>query len=98
MVVERVAAGVSEEEARSRAQGFTAQPRACFIALFAGARPAALMAVSADAGVHAGNVLKEAVAKLGGRGGGSPQIAQGSVPSPEAAEELLAALQRAVGH
>ena len=96
-VVERVAAGVSEEEVRSRAQGFTSQPRACFIALFAGPRPAALMAVSADAGVHAGNVLKEAVAKLGGRGGGSAQIAQGSVPSPESAEELLTALLRAIG-
>ncbi len=96
-VVERVAAGVSEEEVRSRAQGFTAQARACFIALFAAARPATLMAISADAGLHAGNVLKEAVAKLGGRGGGSSQIAQGSVPSPEAGEELLRALLRAIG-
>ena len=95
-VVERVAAGVSEEEVRSRAQGFTAQTRACFIALFAGPRPAALMAVSADAGVHAGNVLKEAVAKLGGRGGGSAQIAQGSVPSLEAGEELVSALLRGI--
>ncbi len=55
------------------------------------------MAVSADAGVHAGNVLKDAVTKLGGRGGGSAQIAQGSVPSPEAGEELLSSLLRAIG-
>jgi alanyl-tRNA synthetase len=96
-VVERVAAGVTEEEVRSRALGFTSQPRACFIALFAGARPAALMAVSADAGLHAGNVLKQAVTRLGGRGGGSAQVAQGSVPAPEAGEELLSALLRATG-
>jgi alanyl-tRNA synthetase len=55
------------------------------------------MAVSADAGVHAGNVLKEAVARLGGRGGGSAQMAQGSVPAPEAGEELVSALLRAIG-
>jgi alanyl-tRNA synthetase len=97
VVVERVAAGVSEEEVRSRARGFTAQARACFIALFAGARPAALMAVSADAGVHAGNVLKAAVTCLGGRGGGSAQVAQGSIPAPEAGEELVSALQRTIG-
>lgn len=96
-VVERAASGTSDEEVRSKAQGFTAQPRACFIAVLPSARPAVLMAVSADAGVHAGNVLKEAVTRLGGRGGGSAQMAQGSVPAPEAAEDLAGALLRAIG-
>jgi alanyl-tRNA synthetase len=96
-VVERAASGTSDEEVRSKAQGFTEQPRACFIAVLPSARPAVLMAVSADAGVHAGNVLKEAVTRLGGRGGGSAQMAQGSVPAPEAAEDLAGALLRAIG-
>ena len=97
VAVERVAAGVSDEEVRARAQGFTERPRACFVAVMAGARPSALMAVSADVGVHAGNVVKDAVARLGGRGGGSAQMGQGSVPSQEAAEALLAALLAAIG-
>ncbi len=97
VVVERVSSGVSDEEVRAKAQGFTSQPRACFIAVIPSARPAVLMAVSANAGVNAGNVLKDAVAKLGGRGGGAAQMAQGSVPTTEAANELITALLRAAG-
>jgi alanyl-tRNA synthetase len=54
--------------------------------------PAALLAVSEDAGVHAGNLLKAAIAKYGGRGGGNALLAQGSVESLELLERLLADL------
>jgi alanyl-tRNA synthetase len=84
------------ELARSTAQGFTAGSMSCYIAAFAGERPAVLLAVSKDAGIHAGNVLKEALAKLGGRGGGSAQMAQGSVPAGHSPDDLAAALRRAL--
>jgi alanyl-tRNA synthetase len=56
---------------RAEAQSFTASPRAVYVA--ASRDPAAiLLAVSADAGLQAGTVLKQALADAGGRGGGSP--------------------------
>ncbi|HEX4684718.1 MAG TPA: alanyl-tRNA editing protein [Gemmatimonadaceae bacterium] len=42
--------------------------------------PSVLVAASADSGIDAGKVLKDVVAAAGGRGGGSPRLAQGSVP------------------
>jgi alanyl-tRNA synthetase len=46
------------------------------------------LATSADAGVDAGVVLKRALAAHGGRGGGSPRAAQGSVPADRLAAVL----------
>jgi alanyl-tRNA synthetase len=94
--VERFPAGSADDEVRAKAQGFAAEPQACYIAVIESARPAVLMAVSGDAGIRAGTVLKEAVARLGGRGGGNAQMGQGSV-SPENVEELVRALQQAIG-
>ena len=87
----RQAAGVLDDELRAFAQGFTAQPKAILVAA-SDSPPAALLAVSEDAGVHAGNLLKAAVAKYGGRGGGNALLAQGSVESLELLESLLADL------
>jgi alanyl-tRNA synthetase len=42
-----------------------------------------LLAASKDSGINAGQVLKEALAKAGGRGGGSPAMAQGSLNTIE---------------
>jgi alanyl-tRNA synthetase len=80
-----------DDEVRALAQGFTAQPGAVFLAV-ADDPPSVLLAASSDAGVHAGNVLKTALTKLGGRGGGNAQMAQGSVPSKEALAQLIAEL------
>ena len=41
-------------------------------------------------GAHLGEVLREAVALLGGKGGGSPDLAQGSGPAAERLDEALA--------
>ena len=46
--------------------------------------PSVLLAVSADAGIDAGKSLKAALESAGGRGGGSPRMAQGSLASEEA--------------
>jgi alanyl-tRNA synthetase len=42
-------------------------------------------------GAPLGEVLREAAAMLGGKGGGSPDLAQGSGPSIDRLEEALSA-------
>ncbi len=85
--------GALDDETRAFAQGFTSGSRSCLLALAADP-PAVLLAASDDSGLHAGNLLKQAVSALGGRGGGNARLAQGSVPSREALEALAAELRR----
>lgn len=87
-VVERKGNG---EDVRARAQAFAAAPKAIFLSLGENP-PSILLAVSPDPGLHAGSVVKTAVAAAGGRGGGSATLAQGSVPSQDALEAVVAAL------
>jgi len=54
--------------------------------------PSVLIASSEDSGVDAGRLLKERLAAVGGRGGGSPRIAQGSVPDASAIDGVVASL------
>lgn len=54
--------------------------------------PSVLMASSEDSGIDAGALIKPQLAAVGGRGGGSPRIAQGSVPSVEAVEAVVSSL------
>jgi alanyl-tRNA synthetase len=75
------------EDVRALAQSFVAGENSCFIVL-AGDPPGILLAASADSGVHAGNTLKAALARHGGRGGGNAGLAQGTVPSREALEKV----------
>ncbi len=89
--IHRRPSGAIDEELRSLAQAFVARPRAVFLAA-AGTPPAILLAVSTDAGLHAGNQLKGLLAKFGGRGGGNAGIAQGSLTSEDGLELLLAEL------
>jgi alanyl-tRNA synthetase len=86
-VVQRVERG-SLEELRAVAQNFTAQGKAVYVAALADP-PSVLLATSADSGVDAGQLVKVAVAETGGRGGGNPRMAQGSVPSAEALAGVL---------
>ncbi len=81
------------EEIRNEANGFVSQPKAAYLAL-SKAPPSVLFALSPDAGLNAGEVLKSLLAQVGGRGGGTPQMAQGSVPG-ESVLDLLAAGLRA---
>ncbi len=80
------------EEMRAIAQSFTAQTKAVFVAAL-DEPPAVLLAVSADSGMDAGKVLKAALSEAGGRGGGNPRMAQGSLPSREALEQVLSGIR-----
>lgn len=76
------------DDLRAEAQSFTSGEKAVFLAL-AEDPPAVLLAASKDSGVNAGEVVKTAVAELGGRGGGSATMAQGSLPSKESLVRFL---------
>ena len=79
------------EELRAIAQNFTAQAKAVFVAALQ--NPASiLLAVSEDAGIDAGKVLKAALTAHGGRGGGTSRIAQGSVGDAARLDAIVAEL------
>ena len=69
-------AGSPDDETRALAQSFCSQPGAVFVASSTQALNV-MLAVSADTGLHAGNVLKQALTQAGGRGGGNAAVAQG---------------------
>ena len=73
--------GAITDDVRALAQAFAMNPGAVF---FAVSSEGFLLAAAKDSGINAGAVVKPLLAELGGRGGGSPQMAQGSLPSAEA--------------
>lgn len=73
---------------RAEAQAFTAGEKSMFVAV-AAEPPSLLVAASKDSGVNAGQLVKEAVTAVGGRGGGSPTMGQGSVPSRELLDTIV---------
>ena len=86
-VVERRPAG-GLEELRALAHAFIALPKAVLVAVV-DEPPTLLFAASEDAGINAGAALKAALAEAGGRGGGSPRVAQGRVPDRALLEQLV---------
>ena len=85
-----VQSGAIDDAVRTRAQAFVAGGKAVFLAV--SEDPASvLLAASADSVVHAGNLVKAAVTAAGGRGGGNPTLAQGSVPAA-ALKDVVASL------
>jgi alanyl-tRNA synthetase len=81
----------SIDELRALAQAAIALPKVVVVGALK-QPPSVLLASSEDSGVDAGRILKERLAAAGGRGGGSPRIAQGSVPDAAARDALVAAL------
>jgi alanyl-tRNA synthetase len=79
------------EDLRAIAQNFTAQAKAVFLAALADP-PSVLFAASEDAGIDAGKLLKAALAEAGGRGGGTPRMAQGSVPDAASLDRVVSQL------
>lgn len=71
--------GEIDDPLRVRAQAFCSRGRAVFLALSQDP-PSVLLAASADSGLHAGERVKAAVTAAGGKGGGNPALAQGSLP------------------
>jgi alanyl-tRNA synthetase len=90
--VERRASGALDDEVRALAMAFTSLPDAVLLAVSEDP-PSVLLSASEGAGVNAGELLKKELGDLGGRGGGNPRMAQGSLPSREALERLLGRLQ-----
>ena len=87
IIVDRISSGVDSR--RSIALAFAPLTRAVFIAVSSSA-PSVLVATSADSGVDAGKALKPLLERVGGRGGGSARLAQGSAPSAEAIDRVVA--------
>jgi alanyl-tRNA synthetase len=78
----------SMDELRTIAQAAFSLPLVVIVGALADP-PSVLLASSEDSGVDAGKLLKEQLAALGGRGGGSPRLAQGSVPDAAAVDALV---------
>ncbi len=77
-IVHRVEPG-EMELARRMGKAAATAPRVVFVATSC-SPPTIVVGTSGDSGVDAGAVLKAALVAAGGRGGGSPRMAQGSVP------------------
>jgi alanyl-tRNA synthetase len=71
--------GPSADALRGLAQAFSAMPLAVFVGAVA-SPPAVVLATSEDTGINAASLLKSLLTSVGGRGGGSPRVAQGIVP------------------
>ncbi|MGA2215179.1 MAG: alanyl-tRNA editing protein [Bryobacteraceae bacterium] len=85
--------GSLAEESRTEAQSFTTAGPAIFLA-FAENPPAVLLAASKDSGVNCGELLKRMLGAAGGRGGGNATLAQGSLPSKAALQQVTESLSR----
>ena len=92
-IVHREEAG-SVEGLRGLALALSALPNVLFLASLPNP-PTLLLATSSDTGIDAGRLLKPILETLGGRGGGSARVAQGTVPT-EALEAALTNLASAV--
>lgn len=83
------------DELRAIAHAVSAMPQATFVGTCS--TPATVVyAASKDSGVNAGAELKAALTAAGGRGGGNPTIAQGTVPTPEALATVASLLAKTV--
>jgi alanyl-tRNA synthetase len=72
---------------RAMAQGVAALDQTRFVATLA-TPPTIFFATSADTGLDAGALLKRALGPVGGRGGGSPRLAQGTAPSADTLDQV----------
>lgn len=79
------------ERLRTLAQAYGALSGGVFVGVVE--RPAAIiLAASADANLDAGKRLKDALGAHGGRGGGNPRLAQGTVTDPAKLDAAVAAI------
>jgi len=79
------------EALRGIAQAMTGLGNALFVGTTT-TPPTIVVAAAADSGVDAGQRLKPLLAQAGGRGGGSARIAQGTAPSMDQLDSVVAAL------
>ena len=76
---------------RAMAQAAGAMERLLFIATDT-PPPSVYVGTSADSGIDAGAALKAALVAVGGRGGGSARVAQGTAPDPSRLRDVIAAV------
>jgi alanyl-tRNA synthetase len=88
--IKRLASG-GLDALRAMALGFCERPMAVFVGVVE-QPPAILFATSQDSGLDSGKLLKAALSGVGGRGGGTPRLAQGSAPSVAALEQAVTTL------
>jgi alanyl-tRNA synthetase len=81
-------AATSMDPLRAMAQAISALPNATYVGTVA-SPPGIVFAASADSGINAGELLKSALSANGGRGGGSPRVAQGTVPDAAALQRVI---------
>ncbi|MGH7670939.1 MAG: alanyl-tRNA editing protein [Gemmatimonadaceae bacterium] len=82
------------DDLRGFAHALCALPRSAFVgATGRAAEVQVLVGTSEDSGLVAGEVLKQALAAAGGRGGGSPRMAQGAVAEDKMKSVVQAILQ-----
>jgi alanyl-tRNA synthetase len=81
----------SMDPLRAMAQAISALPKATYLGTVA-SPPGIVFAASADSSMNAGELLKVALASNGGRGGGSPRVAQGTVADDAALRRVVAML------
>lgn len=81
----------SMDELRAIGQAAAELERVVLVGTVA-APPSVLLAASADSGLDAGKSLRAAITAAGGRGGGSPRVAQGTVGSGEEMERVAETL------
>lgn len=77
-----------DDETRSFARSF-AECGGAALLMTCVSPPSLLLASSADSDINAGAILKQALQSRGGRGGGAPEFAQGSVPNEEDLREIV---------
>jgi alanyl-tRNA synthetase len=83
--------GPSADTLRGLAQAFSSMPQAVFVGAVA-SPPAVVLATSADTGIDAASLLKSLLTSVGGRGGGSPRLAQGIVPGRAQLQTVIESL------
>lgn len=76
------------DDVKAMAQAAFALPKVVVVGALA-TPPSVLVAASDDSGIDAGKLLKTTLATVNGRGGGSPRLAQGSVPDATALERAI---------
>jgi len=82
----------STDELRALAHATVALGKSVFVGTCE-APATVMLAASEDSGVNAGATLKPLLVAHGGRGGGNPKIAQGTIPDAAAMEAVIRALQ-----
>ena len=82
-------------------EGMGEGPVACFVASATSDGKVALLAAATDAAVKAGfaagNVIKSVAEKVGGRGGGRPNMAQAGGSDPAGIDDAIQAAKELLG-